>query len=175
MQERGSSTFAAARPMACHAPWLGSRPGAQAPPALPEAYRPPPRRLCRRLALPRRRCSASIRASLFMFFNTALGSYIVGTITLLVVSPSRRRVLGWQRRCAGAGWRRANQTVLLPRPPTPPAPPLCPPYPVFPAGQGRRAHGQLPGAQRQPEPVHADQPHPRGAQGVDAGAPAPAL
>ncbi len=31
-------------------------------------------------------CSATIRASLFMLFNTALGSYIVGTITLLVVS-----------------------------------------------------------------------------------------
>lgn len=30
-------------------------------------------------------CSATVRASLFMLFNTALGSYIVGTITLLVV------------------------------------------------------------------------------------------
>ena len=45
--------------------------------------------------VPRRRrpalnppCSATVRASLFMLFNTALGSYIVGTITLLVVSAS---------------------------------------------------------------------------------------
>ncbi|PSC71927.1 potassium channel SKOR [Micractinium conductrix] len=34
--------------------------------------------------------SATVRASLFMLFNTALGSYIVGTITLLVVKADER-------------------------------------------------------------------------------------
>ena len=42
-------------------------------------------------ALPARPpCSCTIRAGLFLFFNTALGSYIVGTITLLVVKADER-------------------------------------------------------------------------------------
>ena len=57
---------------------------AHTPPHCPSAHRTavfPP-------ASPRRSCT--IRAGLFLFFNTALGSYIVGTITLLVVKADER-------------------------------------------------------------------------------------
>ena len=50
-------------------------------------------------------CSATARASLFMLFNTALGSYIVGTITVraAVELTASLHILaaGWHRTFAG--------------------------------------------------------------------------
>lgn len=69
---------------------------------------------------PQETVSATVRAALFMLFNTALGSYIVGTITLLVVRFStcvyviRMRMCAWAACTAGATvWR--SQAALLVR------------------------------------------------------------
>lgn len=59
---------------------------------------------------PQETVSATVRAALFMLFNTALGSYIVGTITLLVV----RCGLRWRqsRRGSGAGGPPMRRSLL---------------------------------------------------------------